>query len=59
MKNGANVNHKDKDGKTALNISVEKSFGKIIEILIQNGADTNEKYKDGRTALEIAIGKSK
>lgn len=59
MKHGANVNHKDKDGKTALGIAVEKGFGKIVEILIQNGADKNVSGKDGKNAVEIAIEKGR
>ena len=38
LKAGANINIKDKDGKTALDYAKEKGFTKIAEILKSYGA---------------------
>lgn len=56
LKNGAEVNRKNKNDKSPLDIAVEKSFGKIVEILIQSGADINLKNSDGKTTLDVALG---
>lgn len=54
INNSAEINLRDKNDKSALDIAVEKRFGKIIEILVQNGADITSKNKDGKTVLDIA-----
>lgn len=54
INNSAEINRRDKNDKSALDIAVEKKFGKIIEILVQNGADITSKNKDGKTVLDIA-----
>lgn len=59
LKKGANVNAKDKDGKTALMLWDRESRTKLalthdlemIKFLIEKGADLNAKDKNGWTAL--------
>jgi ankyrin repeat protein len=51
IKEGFNVNTKDKDGYTALLISAEKGDIEITRLLVEKGADVNAKDKDGYTAL--------
>ncbi len=36
--NSADVNYKNKDGKTALMVAVEKGYGEMEEILVEHGA---------------------
>jgi len=55
IKRGANVNIKDKDGKTPLHIAVENNYEDIVKVLIQNNADVNIKDNNGNTPLHIAI----
>lgn len=57
---GANVNHKDIDGNTALHDAVKRRFdisidtsNKIIVNLLNNGANPNIKNNDGDTPLHI------
>jgi uncharacterized protein len=54
---GANVNDKDKDGKTALIYASEKGNADIVKFLIAQGANVNAKDKDGKTALMYAADK--
>lgn len=51
IKEGFNVNAKDKDGYTALLITAEKGDIEIAKLLVEKGADVNAKDKDGYTAL--------
>jgi ankyrin repeat protein len=51
IKEGFNVNTKDKDGYTALLIAAEKGDIEITRLLVEKGADVNAKDKDGYTAL--------
>ncbi|HQO40181.1 MAG TPA: ankyrin repeat domain-containing protein [Spirochaetota bacterium] len=48
---GADVNAKDKDGKTALMLAAEKGESVVIKMLIDAQADVNVKDNNGRTAL--------
>ncbi len=50
ISNGADVNHKAKDGKTPLILAAGTSF-ETTKILIENNADVNTKAEDGMTAL--------
>lgn len=54
LRNGVDINSKNKNGSTALDIAVEKGFGKIVEILMQSGADPKVENKNGKTAIDIA-----
>jgi ankyrin repeat protein len=51
---GADVNAKDRQGKTALVVASEKGHLDSVKILLDNGADVNAKTKDGCTALMFA-----
>jgi ankyrin repeat protein len=51
IKEGFNVNAKDKDGYTALLIAAEKGDLEMADLLVEKGADVNAKDKDGYTAL--------
>jgi ankyrin repeat protein len=51
IKEGFNVNTKDKDGYTALLIAAEKGDFEMAHLLVEKGADVNAKDKDGYTAL--------
>jgi len=58
IKNGANVNLKDKEGKTALLWAASNSLPNA-EILVANGADVNEAADDGMTPfLQASFGVS-
>jgi len=54
ISNGADVNHKAKDGKTPLILAAGTSF-ETTKILIENNADVNTKAEDGMTANSIYI----
>ena len=51
IKEGFNVNTKDKDEYTALLIAAEKGDLEMTHLLVEKGADVNAKDKDGYTAL--------
>lgn len=65
LKNGANVNAQDEDGKTALHYLVSSSRIKselyeteqvqLLDTLINNGADPNIQDKEGNTVLAQAL----
>lgn len=59
LRNGVEINSKNKNGSTALDVAVEKGFGKIVEILMQSGADPKVENKNGKTAIDIANEKGK
>jgi len=54
IKMGADVNAKDKEGKTCLMIACEKSNFEIVEFLLIERAKLDYKDKQGRTALHYA-----
>lgn len=58
-RNGVDVNGKNKNSSTALDIAVEKGFGKIVEILMANGANPKIENKNGKTAIDVANEKGK
>ena len=53
---GADVNHVDTNGMTALLYAASIDFGSpaMIDMLLKAGARTDMKTKDGKTALELA-----
>ena len=60
LQQGANVQVKDKDGKTALHFACELTFTwkpascDLLNCLTENGADINALRKDNRTPLMVA-----
>ena len=52
---GADVNAKDKYGKTPLNRAIESGLMDMVELLVAKGADVNAKDKYGKTPLDRAI----
>ncbi|EAY17214.1 ankyrin repeat protein, putative [Trichomonas vaginalis G3] len=54
LSHGANINAKDKYGKTALHYAAENNSKETVELLISHGANINEKDNDGQTVLHYA-----
>ena len=54
LNQGADVNAKDDDGKTALFRASNQGYTEIMKVLIDNGADVNVKTKEGATPLITA-----
>ncbi|WP_432654084.1 ankyrin repeat domain-containing protein [Spiroplasma ixodetis] len=54
IENGANINHANQNGDTALIISTKKGYLSIINVLIKNGANINHANQNGDTALHLA-----
>lgn len=54
LNQGADVNAKDKDGRTALMAAAYKARVESLKLLIDGGADVNAKDVKGRTALITA-----
>ena len=52
---GADVNEKDKEGRTALMAAVEQGKLELASLLLDQGADVNLQPNDRWTALELAI----
>jgi ankyrin repeat protein len=60
LDNGADVNAKNKDGKTALMFAAMRLAGSDdAELLLEKGADANAKARDGSTALMMAAGRGR
>jgi ankyrin repeat protein len=51
LANGADVNAKNDNGKTALMYAAEDDHFKLAYVLLANGADVNARDNDGETAL--------
>jgi ankyrin repeat protein len=54
LKDGADVNAKDHEGRTALMFAAINSHRTTVKILLDQGADVNARAKDGGTALMLA-----
>jgi ankyrin repeat protein len=56
LSRGADVNHIDKFGMTALQYAASTGYGEpqMVELLLRSGADTKLRTKDGLTALVLA-----
>ena len=50
LKAGADINHKNNDGKTAVLLAAEYNNIEVIKTLIEAGADLDEKDNDGKSA---------
>lgn len=59
ISNGANVNHKDKNGYTALHFTGQERNFESAKILIENGADIELSDNHGNTPIVTAIFNSK
>ena len=55
IKTGANVNHTQSDGETALMMAAGYGYLDIVRILLRNGADSAMKNAAGNTALDFAV----
>ncbi|XP_029926649.1 fibronectin type 3 and ankyrin repeat domains 1 protein-like [Myripristis murdjan] len=54
IKAGADVNAKDKDGKTPLMVAVLNNYEKLVQLLLDSGADPHVKNEFGAGAAEMA-----
>ena len=54
IKNGADINKKNKEGNTPLMIAAASYNYGIVGVLANMGADYNIKNKEGKTAIDIA-----
>ncbi|WP_028331066.1 ankyrin repeat domain-containing protein [Brachyspira alvinipulli] len=54
IKNGADINKKNKEGNTPLMIAAASYNYAIVGVLVNMGADYNIKNKEGQTAIDIA-----
>ena len=59
IENGAKINEKDMNGKTALSMAAYNGEDQIVKYLIQNGANVNGKFKNGDTILMWAASNGK
>ncbi|KAK6705444.1 hypothetical protein SNK05_009341 [Fusarium graminearum] len=59
LEKGADIEAKDKTGKTALLIAATSSKHEILKLLLEKGANVNAKDRNGWTALLIAARSSK
>ena len=54
LRNHADVNVKDEEGKTALMYAAAKGYADMVRLLVNHGANVNETDKEGHTALTFA-----
>ena len=57
ISNGANIDARNKYGRTALMFAAGNGHIGIVELLLKHGADVNAKGNDGWTALMSAVSK--
>ena len=54
LEEGADINAKDEDGMSALQMASSDGHTDIVNLLLEEGADVNAKNEDGKTALQMA-----
>jgi ankyrin repeat protein len=52
--NGADVNARDEDGATALELAVSGGHWEVVKWLLDKGADVNTRDRFGKTPLTMA-----
>lgn len=55
VENGANVNVRMFDGRTALHLSAFSGKPKIVKVLLVNGANINAQDRSGETPLHAVV----
>lgn len=55
LQKGADPNHMDREGRTALIASAHTGSVKTVEVLLDHEASVNHADSDGRTALAVCI----
>lgn len=58
LKDGADANDKDIDGRTPLHYAVSNEHVGVVNILLKNGADITQVTNKGNTSLHIATSKN-
>ena len=54
LEQGADINAKDKNGRTALILATEKGYVEIVKVLLEHGADVNAIDKNCNVPLSLA-----
>lgn len=58
LDHGANINHQDSDGRTALSVAAlcahNGGYTKVVSLLLDSGAFVDHEDKDGMTPLLVA-----
>jgi len=59
LEHGANINHQDSDGRTALSVAAlcaptNGGYAKVVTLLLEFGAFVDHEDKDGMTPLLVA-----
>ncbi|KAE9546679.1 hypothetical protein FO519_010109, partial [Halicephalobus sp. NKZ332] len=55
VRKGADINHQDHYGDTALHGAAKFGYYKVAKFLVENGANTSLKTNSGNTALDLAV----
>lgn len=55
LQKGADPNHMDRDGRTALIAAAYTGCVEVVEVLLDHGAHINHVDSDGRTALSVCV----
>ena len=54
LKQGVDVNVKDRNGKTALMEATRHGHADVVRLLLDKGSDVNAKDNEGRSPLDLA-----
>lgn len=57
LDHGADINEKNREGKTALRLAVETGHSELVQTLLRRGAQVQGRAKDGQTVLMVAEAK--